>query len=169
MQLANAGEIDEYYDYYDRIINAIISNENITNIDVLTNGYNTEKILTFIDKLKATRLDLEVGISFYSLNRDTYKKLTGVDALDNVIKTIKSVVCNKKRLQIIVFKETMNEVHDIINWALNKMCCSSVYLITNCYDMSIQKFTHELRNRYKDDSRVWVEGYVQTIKPKGLL
>lgn len=169
LQLTNAGEIDEYYKYYDQIINTILDNKNITNIDVLTNGYNTEKIVDFINKLKKTKLNLEVGISFYSLNREVYKRLTGVDALNNVVNTIKTITCKNKRLQIIVFKETIDEVYKIIDWALNKMNCSSIYLITNCYDMSIQKFTHELYDKYKNDNRVWVEGHIQTKKTKGLL
>ncbi len=78
------GEPTVRKDFFD-IVKTIKENSGIKKIVITTNGYNLDKIA---NKIKESDLD-GVNISIDSLNRETFKRITSHDRLDEILRGIK--------------------------------------------------------------------------------
>ena len=78
------GEPTVRKDFFD-IVKTIKENSGIKKTVITTNGYHLDKIA---HKINESGLD-GINISIDSLNRETFKKITGHDRLDEILKGIK--------------------------------------------------------------------------------
>lgn len=98
----------------------IIQNLKVLDLEVsmTTNGFLLSKLA---HKLKEAGLD-RVNVSLHTLNREKFKKITGIDGLDKVIEGIKEAInANLRPLKInfVVTKININEAFEIIKFAEN--------------------------------------------------
>lgn len=140
IQLSNSGEIFCYN------INELLQiiPKNITNLEFLTNGYNM-KYLNLQD------VDINYIISFPSLDREIYKKLTGgINSLDTVKTNIINLSKKTKNiyLNFILFKENYTELEDIKKFS--DSLGIKLYVLANMFDNSMKAKILELRKQYKD-------------------
>lgn len=143
LQLSNAGEISIYNT--EKIVKAIIDNGNIKTVSILTNGSNSKSINQFIEELKKYKIECLLNVSFYSLNRKTYKILTGVDNLENVLYNIDNYDRNAYiNINYILFKENINELNNIIEYCKLKQL--HLYIAPNMWDEDMHKKILELRH-----------------------
>ena len=103
------GEPTVRKDFFD-ILKDMKQNSNIPKITMTTNGYRLDKIA---EQLSEAGLD-GINISIDSLNRETFKKLTGHDRLDEILKGIRTLQkLNFKNIKInAVLLKGINDTHD---------------------------------------------------------
>ena len=85
-------------------------NSNIPKVTMTTNGYRLDKIA---EQLCEAGLD-GINISIDSLNRETFKKLTGHDRLDEILEGIKILQkLNFKNIKVnAVLLKGINDTHE---------------------------------------------------------
>jgi len=103
------GEPTVRKDFFD-ILRDMKQNSNIPKVTMTTNGYRLDKIA---EQLSEAGLD-GINISIDSLNRKTFKKLTGHDRLDEILEGIKTLQkLNFKNIKInAVLLKGINDTHD---------------------------------------------------------
>ena len=103
------GEPTVRKDFFD-ILRDMKQNSNIPKVTMTTNGYRLDKIA---EQLSEAGLD-GINISIDSLNRETFKKLTGHDRLDEILEGIKTLQkLNFKNIKInAVLLKGINDTHD---------------------------------------------------------
>ncbi len=85
-------------------------------ICITTNGILLEE---YIDDIKAYNVQ-KVNISLDSLDADTFAKITGVNALDKVIRGIKKVTALKGvecKINAVIMDSTLQELKDLVQFA----------------------------------------------------
>ncbi|BDC19788.1 GTP 3',8-cyclase MoaA [Acidianus sp. HS-5] len=85
-------------------------------ISMTTNGILLSRLAV---KLKESGLS-RVNVSLHALDRETFKKITGVDALDKVLEGIKTAIdvnLRPVKLNFVVNKMNINEVKEIIDFS----------------------------------------------------
>ena len=83
---------------------------------ITTNGWNLHKILDEAIENGLTR----VNISLDTLDKDRFKKLTGMDCLENVLKSIEEAtkkVPGYVKVNVVTMKDTLKEIPELINLA----------------------------------------------------
>ena len=109
------GEPTVRKDFFE-IIKIIKENSGIKKTVMTTNGYRLDKIA---DDIKNSGLD-GINISIDSLNADTFKKITGHDRLEEILKGIKNLQkLNFKNIKInaVLLKGVNDSEKDFNNWA----------------------------------------------------
>ena len=109
------GEPTVRKDFFE-IIKIIKENSGIKKTVMTTNGYRLDKIA---DDIKNSRLD-GVNISIDSLNADTFKKITGHDRLEEILRGIKNLQkLNFKNIKInaVLLKGVNDSEKDFDDWA----------------------------------------------------
>ena len=103
------GEPTVRKDFFD-ILKDMKQNSNIPKVTMTTNGYRLDKIAK---QLSEAGLD-GINISIDSLNRETFKKLTGHDRLDEILEGIRTLQkLNFKNIKInAVLLKGINDTHD---------------------------------------------------------
>ena len=103
------GEPTVRKDFFD-ILKDMKQNSNIPKVTMTTNGYRLDKIA---EQLCEAGLD-GINISIDSLNRETFKKLTGHDRLEEILEGIKFLQkLNFKNIKInAVLLKGINDTHD---------------------------------------------------------
>jgi cyclic pyranopterin phosphate synthase len=103
------GEPTVRKDFFD-ILKDMKQNSNIPKVTMTTNGYRLDKIA---EQLCEAGLD-GINISIDSLNRETFKKLTGHDRLDEILEGIRTLQkLNFKNIKInAVLLKGINDIHD---------------------------------------------------------
>lgn len=85
-------------------------------VSMTTNGYMLSKLAY---KLKEAGLD-RINISLHTINREKFKKITGVDGLDKVLEGIKESInadLRPVKLNFVATKTNFEEVFDVISFA----------------------------------------------------
>src|SRR6056300_174929 len=109
------GEPTVRKDFFE-IIKIIKENSGIKKTVMTTNGYRLDKIA---DDIKNSGLD-GINISIDSLNADTFKKITGHDRLEEILKGIKNLQkLNFKNIKInaVLLKGVNDSEKDFDDWA----------------------------------------------------
>ena len=109
------GEPTVRKDFFE-IIKIIKENSGIKKTVMTTNGYRLDKIA---DDIKNSGLD-GINISIDSLNADTFKKITGHDRLEEILRGIKNLQkLNFKNIKInaVLLKGVNDSEKDFNNWA----------------------------------------------------
>ena len=109
------GEPTVRKDFFE-IIKIIKENSGIKKTVMTTNGYQLDKIA---DDIKNSGLD-GINISIDSLNADTFKKITGHDRLEEILRGIKNLQkLNFKNIKInaVLLKGVNDSEKDFNNWA----------------------------------------------------
>lgn len=152
LQISNRGEISSYKNI-DKIVEAIIKNENIKFVNILTNGSNCENLQKIINLLNEKNIKVEVNLSFYSLNEKIYKKLTNQDKLKYVLYTIDNLSNCDITICYLLFKENINEFENILNFVKEKN--KKIYIAPNMYDEDMHKKLIELKKKYNDEKIIF--------------
>ncbi len=152
LQISNAGELSIYNT--EKLANTIINNRNIKTVSILTNGSNSISINQFTEQLCKHNIRCTLNVSFYSLNKDTYKQLTGSDNLENVLKNINNYKNAFIIINYILFKENINELDDIIDYCKSKNL--HLYIAPNMWDEEMHKKLLELK--YLKSNMISLEG-----------
>ena len=98
------------------IVNILKENSGIKKTVITTNGYKLENLA---EKLVESKLD-GINISIDSLNKDTFKKITGHDRLEEILKGIKklqSLGFNKIKINAVLLKNINSSEKDFEQWA----------------------------------------------------
>ena len=150
------GEPTVRKDFFE-IIKIIKENSGIKKTVMTTNGYRLDKIA---DDIKNSGLD-GVNISIDSLNADTFKKITGHDRLEEILKGIKNLQkLNFKNIKInaVLLKGVNDSEKDFDDWAEflknNEIDFRYIELMQtgdnidyfNSYHVPAKKFTDYLNN-----------------------
>ncbi|BCU68440.1 GTP 3',8-cyclase MoaA [Sulfolobales archaeon HS-7] len=93
-----------------------VSDFGFKDISLTTNGFMLTKLAI---KLRDAGLQ-RINISLHSLNRERFKKITGVDGLNRVLEGINSAKgagFKQIKLNFVVTKENFDEIHNIIQFA----------------------------------------------------
>ena len=109
------GEPTVRKDFFD-ILKNMKQNSNIPKITMTTNGYQLDKIA---EQLHESGLD-GINISIDSLNADTFKKITGHDRLEEILRGIKNLQkLNFKNIKInaVLLKGVNDSEKDFNDWA----------------------------------------------------
>ena len=160
IQISNSGEISTYSEgYLKRLANAIINNGNIKFVDVLSNGSNYKSLNQFESLLRDNGVDSELHLSFYSLNENTYERLTGSRSLDKVIECVQKTKFKHKCLGFILFKENMEELDDVIQFAKDNGY--SVYVSANMYDVDMHREIKNVYDKYGNTGYIYIEGFAK--------
>ena len=109
------GEPTVRKDFFE-IVKIIKENSGIKKTVITTNGYRLDKIA---NDIKNSGLD-GINISIDSLNADTFKKITGHDRLEEILKGIKNLQkLNFKNIKInaVLLKGVNDTDKDFNNWA----------------------------------------------------
>ncbi len=84
-------------------------------VSITTNGFFLEK---FVKDLKKTKVR-NINISLDSFNRNRFKKITGVDALNKVLSNI--ILLKKEgffvKVNAVMMKQTLDEIYDFIEFS----------------------------------------------------
>ena len=102
-------------DFFD-ILKILKENSGIEKTVVTTNGYKLENIAT---KLVESKID-GINISIDSLNKDLFKKITGHDRLDEILRGIKklqSLGYNNIKINAVLLKNVNSSERDFEEWA----------------------------------------------------
>jgi cyclic pyranopterin phosphate synthase len=150
------GEPTVRKDFFE-IIKIIKENSGIKKTVMTTNGYRLDKIA---DDIKNSGLD-GINISIDSLNADTFKKITGHDRLEEILKGIKNLQkLNFKNIKInaVLLKGVNDSEKDFDDWAQflknNEIDFRYIELMQtgdnidyfNNYHVPAKKFTDYLNN-----------------------
>jgi cyclic pyranopterin phosphate synthase len=150
------GEPTVRKDFFE-IIKIIKENSGIKKTVMTTNGYRLDKIA---DDIKNSGLD-GVNISIDSLNADTFKKITGHDRLEEILRGIKNLQkLNFKNIKInaVLLKGVNDSEKDFDDWAEflknNEIDFRYIELMQtgdnidyfNNYHVPAKKFTNYLNN-----------------------
>ena len=98
------------------IVNILKENSGIKKTVITTNGYKLENLA---DKLVKSKLD-GINISIDSLNKDTFKKITGHDRLEEILRGIKklqSLGFNNIKINAVLLKNINSSEKDFEQWA----------------------------------------------------
>lgn len=152
LQISNRGEISSYKNI-DKIVEAIIKNENIKFVNILTNGSNCENLQKIINLLNEKNIKVEVNLSFYSLVEEVYKKLTNQNKLKDVLYTIDNLSNCNITICYLLFKENINEFENILNFVKEKN--KKIYIAPNMYDEDMHKKLIELKKKYNDEKIIF--------------
>ncbi len=151
------GEPTVRKDFFE-IINIIKKNSGIKKTVMTTNGYRLDKIA---NDIKNSNLD-GVNISIDSLNADTFKKITGHDRLEEILRGIKNLQkLNFKNIKInaVLLKGVNDSEKDFNDWAEflknNEIDFRYIELMQtgdnldyfNKYHVPAKKFTNYLNNK----------------------
>ncbi|ARM76463.1 GTP 3',8-cyclase MoaA [Acidianus manzaensis] len=96
-------------------------------VSMTTNGYMLSKIAS---KLKEAGLN-RVNISLHTLDKEKFKKITGVDGMDRVIEGIKEAInvgLKPVKLNFVATKMNINEAFNVIDFA-EKIGVNELHLI----------------------------------------
>ena len=109
------GEPTVRKDFFD-ILKNMKQNSNIPKITMTTNGYQLDKIA---EQLHESGLD-GINISIDSLNADTFKKITGHDRLEEIlkgIKKLKNLDFKNIKINAVLLKGVNDSDKDFDDWA----------------------------------------------------
>ena len=109
------GEPTVRKDFFD-IVKTIKENSGIKKTVITTNGYHLDKIA---HKIKESGLD-SINISIDSLNRDTFKRVTSHDRLDEIlrgIKVLQSLNFNNIKINAVLLKGINDNEDDFNQWS----------------------------------------------------
>ena len=98
------------------IVNILKENSGIKKTVITTNGYKLENLA---EKLVESKLD-GINISIDSLNKDTFKKITGHDRLEEILRGIKklqSLGFNNIKINAVLLKNINSSEKDFEQWA----------------------------------------------------
>ena len=98
------------------IVNILKENSGIKKTVITTNGYKLENLA---EKLVKSKLD-GINISIDSLNKDTFKKITGHDRLEEILRGIKklqSLGFNNIKINAVLLKNINSSEKDFEQWA----------------------------------------------------
>ena len=98
------------------IVNILKENSGIKKTVITTNGYKLENLA---EKLVESKLD-GINISIDSLNKDTFKKITGHDRLEEIligIKKLQSLGFNNIKINAVLLKNINSSEKDFEQWA----------------------------------------------------
>ena len=98
------------------IVNILKENSGIKKTVITTNGYKLENLA---EKLVESKLD-GINISIDSLNKDTFKKITGHDRLEVILRGIKklqSLGFNNIKINAVLLKNINSSEKDFEQWA----------------------------------------------------
>ena len=98
------------------IVNILKENSGIKKTVITTNGYKLENLA---EKLVESKLD-GLNISIASLNKDTIKKITGHDRLEEILRGIKklqSLGFNNIKINAVLLKNINSSEKDFEQWA----------------------------------------------------
>ncbi len=98
------------------IVNILKENSGIKKTVITTNGYKLENLA---EKLVESKLD-GINISIDSLNKDTFKKITGHDRLEEILRGIKklqSLGFNNIKINAVLLKNINSSEKDFEKWA----------------------------------------------------
>ena len=98
------------------ILNILKENSGIKKTVITTNGYKLENLA---EKLVESKLD-GINISIDSLNKDTFKKITGHDRLEEILRGIKklqSLGFNNIKINAVLLKNINSSEKDFEQWA----------------------------------------------------
>ncbi|MDA9629457.1 GTP 3',8-cyclase MoaA [Candidatus Pelagibacter sp.] len=150
------GEPTVRKDFFE-IVKIIKENSGIKKTVITTNGYRLDKIA---NDIKNSRLD-GINISIDSLNAETFKKITGHDRLEEILRGIKNLQkLNFKNIKInaVLLKGVNDSEKDFNDWAEfiknNEIDFRYIELMQtgdnlnyfNNYHVSAKKFTDYLNN-----------------------
>ena len=126
------GEPTVRKDFFD-ILKDMKRNSNIPKITMTTNGYQLNKIAK---QLHEVGLD-GINISIDSLNRETFKKLTGHDRLPEILEGIKILQkFNFKNIKInAVLLKGINDTHDEFEKFGNSEGRTNCWEVGHCWDL----------------------------------
>ena len=109
------GEPTVRKDFFE-IVNILKENSGIKKTVITTNGYKLENLA---EKLVESKLD-GINISIDSLNKDTFKKITGHDRLEEILRGIKklqSLGFNNIKINAVLLKNINSSEKDFEQWA----------------------------------------------------
>jgi len=98
------------------ILNILKKNSGIKKTVITTNGYKLEHLA---ERLIASKID-GINISVDSLNKDTFKKITGHDRLEEILRGIKklqSLGFNNIKINAVLLKNINSSEKDFKQWA----------------------------------------------------
>ena len=98
------------------IVNILKENSGIKKTVITTNGYKLENLA---EKLVESKLD-GINISIDSLNKDTFKKITGHDRLEEILRGIKklqSLGFSNIKINAVLLKNINSSEKDFEQWA----------------------------------------------------
>jgi len=92
----------------------LIEIKEIERLSVTTNGYFLSKFIPIFSKT-----GVSVNVSLDTLDREKFKKITGVDGLENVLKGLESAKKNNVRVKLntVLMKSNLNEVEKLVEFA----------------------------------------------------
>lgn len=101
-----------------------------------------------------------INVSLDTLNKEKFKTIVGVDALDNVKKGIEEILkitdCQIK-INMVVMKDNIDEVPDFINYAVR---CNEKYGEDRIIVRFLQFFPCNPNQLEKDGQEFWIDEYI---------
>lgn len=124
-----------------------------------TNGFFLERK---VEELKDSGIS-RINISLDTMNKEKFKNIVGIDALDKVLKGIDKMLEKTDcliKINMVVMKDNINEIKDFINFAIEK---NKIYGKERIIVRFLQFFPCNPNQLEEDGQNFWVNEYITEV------